>query len=124
MNHVQVLVTGLNVNTYDIVFATSRQTSYSINSGTAFLVLLSTDTVIWYISDETSFKGVEKVIMRLLVSVSLNDPTYGEELLKKNKEIDSQYNSVNCTKNVLQIKENSKYLTWMKRKWENYKLFA
>lgn len=115
MNHVQVLVTGLNVNTYDIVFATSRQTSYSINSGTDFLVLLSTDTVIWYISDETSFKGVEKVIMRLLVSVSLNDPTYGEELLKKNKETNIQYNSVNCNKNVLHIRTK-----W--QKWKNQKV--
>lgn len=105
---VQVLVIIINVYAYDIVFATSRQTSYSVYLGAKFLVLLPTDTVIWYISDETSFKGVEKVIMRLLVSVSLNDPTYGEELLKKNKEIDIQYNSVNCCKNVLQNRTNGK----------------
>lgn len=97
MIRVQVLVTGLNVFTYDIIFATCKQTSNSVYSGTDFLVLLSTDTVIWYISDETSFKGVEKVILRLLVSVSLNDPTYGKELFKKK---DIQYNSENCSKHT------------------------
>lgn len=52
--------------------------------------------MIWYISDETSFKGVEKNILRLLVSASLTDPTYGKELFKKNNETDIQHNSENC----------------------------
>lgn len=52
--------------------------------------------MIWYISDETSFKGVEKNILRLLVSALLTDPTYGKELFKKNNETDIKYNSENC----------------------------
>lgn len=56
--------------------------------GVKFLVLFLMDIVIWYIFDEMFFKGVEKVIMWLLVFVLLNDFIYGEELLKKNKEID------------------------------------